>query len=287
MRNGFRVIDSDAHSMEPVELWDKYLEPQYRPWAPGGEHSTNLTAARRINETGMGTLLDGTQGPPFIHDGKGGLVTYDEAYAPYMERQYDAQAYLMYMDTVGIDYAMLYPTSCLSLTTMETSHGRQEQSPEVAAALWRAYNHWLSDFCKDGKGRLMGGAGVDLRDANQAAKDIRWAVEELGLRSVFMVPQPYLGIPLHDPYYDVLWAQIADLGVPIACHGSQGSCHAGAPYWGQTWGMGRAACSFPMEEMMFCVSACAGGIFERHSKLKTVFPGVLSRVGYLLVLVDG
>ena len=271
MQRGFRVIDSDAHSMEPMELWDKYLDPKFRPWAPGGAKNKNIAGRRRVNEVGMGRRLDGTAGPPFIRDGKGGLITYDEAYAPYIEKQYDPGAYHMYMDSVGIDYQVLYPTTCLSLTTLEADGVRQEQSPEVAAALWRAYNQWLSDFCKGGEGRLLGGAGIDLRDADQAAKDVRWAVKELGLRAAFMVPQPALGIPLHDPYYDVLWGEIADLGIPIACHGSQGSCHAGTPYWGQSWGMGRAAVSFPMEEMMFCVMACAGGIFERHPKLKVVY----------------
>ena len=93
MQRGFRVIDSDAHSMEPMELWDKYLDPKFRPWAPGGAKNKNIAGRRRVNEVGMGRRLDGTAGPPFIRDGKGGLITYDEAYAPYIERQYDPGAY--------------------------------------------------------------------------------------------------------------------------------------------------------------------------------------------------
>ena len=29
MRNGFKVIDADAHFYEPADIWDRYLEPQY------------------------------------------------------------------------------------------------------------------------------------------------------------------------------------------------------------------------------------------------------------------
>ncbi len=29
MRNGFKVIDADAHFYEPSDIWNKYVEPQY------------------------------------------------------------------------------------------------------------------------------------------------------------------------------------------------------------------------------------------------------------------
>lgn len=30
MNNGFPVIDADRHVMEPSDLWDRYLEPEFR-----------------------------------------------------------------------------------------------------------------------------------------------------------------------------------------------------------------------------------------------------------------
>ena len=30
MNNGFAVIDADRHVMEPSDLWDRYLEPEFR-----------------------------------------------------------------------------------------------------------------------------------------------------------------------------------------------------------------------------------------------------------------
>ena len=269
MYKGFKIIDSDSHSMEPIEIWDKYLEPEYRPWAPGGSKSPR--PGTRLNEVGFSIAPDGTAGPAWIEDGEGGKLTYAEAYKPYLDRKFDGQAYLSSMDLVGIDKMVIYPTAAMGLTTILTSTGRQLQSPPVSAALWRAYNSWLYDFCNETEGRVLGAAGVDLRSAEMAAQEARRAVKELGMKALFVVPQPSLGIPMQDPYYDTLWGEVAELGVPIGIHGLQGSSHIGLPYWDTSWPMGRAATAFPMEEMLFCLSMCAGGILERHPKLKVVF----------------
>jgi len=34
MKNGFKVLDSDLHTMEPDGLWEKYLEAPFKKFAP-------------------------------------------------------------------------------------------------------------------------------------------------------------------------------------------------------------------------------------------------------------
>src|SRR5205809_4137742 len=34
MKHGFRVMDSDLHTMEPDTLWERYLEAPFRAFAP-------------------------------------------------------------------------------------------------------------------------------------------------------------------------------------------------------------------------------------------------------------
>ena len=34
MKNGFKILDSDMHLREPADLWDKYMEPEFRDQAP-------------------------------------------------------------------------------------------------------------------------------------------------------------------------------------------------------------------------------------------------------------
>ena len=29
MQNGFKIIDSDMHIMEPLDLWEKYIDPRF------------------------------------------------------------------------------------------------------------------------------------------------------------------------------------------------------------------------------------------------------------------
>jgi len=175
MYKGYKVIDADSHTMEPDELWDKYVEPEFRPWAPGG--SKRLTPNIRPGRAGT-DLRDLTrkgfaERPAYINDGEGGIITYEEAYRPYIEREFDTQSYISYMDAAGIDLMVLYPTAALGLTTVS-----QRQSPKVAAALYKAYNNWLYDFCDQSAGRLLGAGGVDLRDAEAAALEARRCVKE-------------------------------------------------------------------------------------------------------------
>ncbi len=33
-RNGFRVLDSDLHVIEPRDLYERYLDPRYKARAP-------------------------------------------------------------------------------------------------------------------------------------------------------------------------------------------------------------------------------------------------------------
>src|SRR5215469_6280662 len=34
MKNGFRVLDSDLHTMEPDGLWERYLDEPFKGYAP-------------------------------------------------------------------------------------------------------------------------------------------------------------------------------------------------------------------------------------------------------------
>ncbi|MGH7874276.1 MAG: hypothetical protein ACREQO_18955 [Candidatus Binatia bacterium] len=34
MKNGFKIIDSDMHIMEPIDLWDNYMDPRFKDRGP-------------------------------------------------------------------------------------------------------------------------------------------------------------------------------------------------------------------------------------------------------------
>ena len=35
-KNGFKAIDSDMHLVEPLDLWQRYIDPAFRDRAPKG-----------------------------------------------------------------------------------------------------------------------------------------------------------------------------------------------------------------------------------------------------------
>ncbi len=37
MLNGYKIIDADSHVIEPVDMWLKYLEPEFKEFAPSKE----------------------------------------------------------------------------------------------------------------------------------------------------------------------------------------------------------------------------------------------------------
>jgi predicted TIM-barrel fold metal-dependent hydrolase len=98
------------------------------------------------------------------------------------------------MDKDGIDAAVLYPgfwyPACSSTT-----------DAKLAAALCRAYNNWLADYCKPYRQRLFGMALVPMQDIDEAVREMRRAVSELGLKGVVIRPSPHpaIGRNLHDP----------------------------------------------------------------------------------------
>ena len=49
---GFKVFDSDMHVMEPPDLWQRYIEPQFKEFAPIGLTSDNLRELRMVHPDG-------------------------------------------------------------------------------------------------------------------------------------------------------------------------------------------------------------------------------------------
>src|ERR1051325_376293 len=41
-KNGFKIFDSDMHIMEPPDLWERYIDAEFRSQAPRGRTSENV-----------------------------------------------------------------------------------------------------------------------------------------------------------------------------------------------------------------------------------------------------
>ncbi len=265
MKNGFKVMDSDLHTMEPDGLWEKYLDEPFRKFAPRfarrAENAPNQPVIK-IGELELGEMSKRAHTAVVGKDLHERAFARHPHYAAAHARGYDAETHLQAMDIEGIDVAVLYGT-----------RGRQvlmhdDLDPQVAAALARAHNDWTRDFCARDPRRLKFAAQVAFHDAASA-------VRELGAVAVIGNPNPINGRHVHEPAFEPLWDAIEELGVPLGFHPTGQSSlkddlarrYLDTPN-GRVIGV---AGRNPVELMMAFGSMAAGGVLERHPRLRCAF----------------
>ena len=276
---GFKVLDSDMHCMEPADLWTRYIDDAYKPFAPRGlqEYIADLRLVidgkTLPRHSSLRARSRGGQEDPF-HKRR-------ERFRGAAERGWDGHTQIDAMDTEGIDVAVVYPSRGLFAVAVD------DMDPAFAAAIARAYNDWLHDYCKADPRRLLGAAMISPHDVRDAVEEARRAVEEFGFRAVFMRPNPVKGRNWHDPYFEPLWAELERLRVPLGFHEGFGPY---LPQVGDRFGadlqMVHTACH-PMEMMLAAISMIGGGVLERHPELRVAFlEGNCGWVPFLLWRLD-
>lgn len=261
-RNGFRILDCDLHVMEPPDLWQRYTDKKYRHLAPVGK-SDAVRDLRTVHPDGR------PWGAPLIRFdllSQGARQKQDnERYRYYHDQGWSSRSQIEAMDKEGIDVATLFPSRGLH-TVAETN-----MDPAFAAALARAYNDWLYDFCKEDPNRMIGVGMISPFSIEDAVSETRRCMTELGFRGVFLRSNIVNGRNWKDPFYDPLWATLVEFDVPLGFHEAATS---GAPQVGDQFGGDfglRHAYSFPLEQMMAIGDITWGGVCERHPKLKIAF----------------
>ena len=218
--NGWRAADSDLHIMEPADLWQRYMEPEWAHAAPIG--TSEMVRDMRVRVKNHTMLRMGRVRPQRIDGRKTGWrEEHDSVYAEAEAAGWDPASQLRAMDTEGLDLAVLYPSRGLFVLGLDSvdAIGNDGLEPELATAIARAYNDWLAEFCAHAPDRMFGAAMVAPHDVDGAVAEARRCVEELGFRAVYLTPGTVNRRPWHHPAYDPLWAEVQRLDVPIAFHG--------------------------------------------------------------------
>jgi len=282
-RDGYLIMDSDLHMMEPDDLWARYLDEPYRQNPPRffGAHQAKLDDSKDDKGNAdniMGMEIQGLAIP--AHAAQTGatissreLRRRSRARHPHFQvaraRGFDAGSTLTAMDIEGIDVAVMYGT-----------RGRQvlchdDLKRDYAAALARAYNNWAADYCKTDPIRLKFAAQVAMHDVKSAGEEARRSVTELGAVAIVGTPNPVNGQHLHDEACEPLWDLLEELDVPIGFHPTGNTAlkdDAGRRYVGHANFHPIAhAIRNPVELMGAIASMTTGGIMERHPKLRAAF----------------
>jgi predicted TIM-barrel fold metal-dependent hydrolase len=263
MGRAYNVIDADGHILEPLDLWDNYIDPAFRDRAPRVVKGENGKERLVIEEQAVG---DGQRGIGRIGavGARQGVVEADTmAYKDGKPGGFDPHKRIPDMDADGIDAAFLYPSLGLFSGAIH--------DPKLAAATCRAYNRWLADYCKPYPDRLFGVAMLPLQDVDLTIKEMTFARKQLGMRGGFIRPNPYNEKTIHHPDYEPFWAAAEDLDFSIGFHEGASS---GMPTVGVDRFEGRGArhiISHTMEMMLACMSVIWGGVCERHPKIRIGF----------------
>jgi uncharacterized protein len=261
-KNGYKILDSDMHIMEPPDLWERYIDNKYKDRAPRGVTSSNVRDLRMVYPDGREWARadrgrNFTRGHNF--DRNQGVYRSDA------ERGWTAEVQLEAMDIEGIDMAMLYPTRGLRALVVP------DMDAGFAAAMSRAYNNWLYDFCARNPARLAGAGMISPYDMNDAVGEAKRCARELGFRAVFLRSNPLVDHQWHDAYYEPLWDALEELNLSLGFHESTGT---GKNQLGQRLEpnlMLRRVYAQPFEQMMALGSFCAGGVLARHPRLRVAF----------------
>ena len=255
MYQGIPAVDADGHVIEPIDLWERYIDAPFRDQAPRcrGAISVEVCGHRMPDVVGWSESYD----DPKQHT--------QERFRFAAERGYDAPSQLEAMDIEGFDMAVLYPSRGLFAASADGIPG------PLSGAICRAYNRWLAEFCAHDPRRLMGAAMVALHDPGVAVREAVHAIEELGLRSIFLRPNPVNGKTIDHRDFDELYAEAARMGVPIATHEGAG-VHLdeyGRTRYDKLFKIHMV--SHAVEAMGACMDLIVGGVLARHPRLNCVF----------------
>lgn len=262
-KSGYKILDSDMHIMEPPDLWERYIDSPFKARAPLGVTSSNVRDLRMVYPDGRDWARKTTRNNDSAHGHN--FERNQSVYRADAARGWTPQVQLEAMDIEGIDLAVLYPTRGRRALVVD------DMDAPFAAALARAYNDWLYDFCKLEPRRLVGAGMISPYSMDDAITEARRCAEQLGFRAVFLRANPLVDHQWHDDYYTPLWEALEDLNLSLGFHESTGT---GKKQVGERLEpnlMLRRVYAQPLEQMLALGSFCAGGVLARHPRLRVAF----------------
>jgi predicted TIM-barrel fold metal-dependent hydrolase len=263
MFDGIRVIDADGHVMEPNELFDRYIDPQFRSDLEELKH----LAATRSSHYFFGFFHQLNTGRPL------GVARVEEplvraARRPRPERPnlrggMDPHVRVLDMDREGIDVAVLFATIVSSFCALK--------SVEFEVAMIRAYHRWIADYCSAYPNRLKAVAVVPMRAPERAADEIHRAAQEPWCVGIYLSSH-IEDMLLDHPALHPIWRACMEEDLPACFHGGT----ARPPYGIGTFEMGnnlflQHSATNPFEVMRGIASFIGGGVPDLFPKLRFAF----------------
>ena len=203
----YRVISSDNHVVEPVDLWTSRGESKFKGRLPHVERIEGADwwvcdGRKGFDVAGAGALA----GVRFEEPEKLSREAHVEDVRP---GGYIPEEHIKDMDIDGIDVSIVYPSVGLLLYSVPDS--------ELLSSILRTYNDWVAEFCSAVPKRLKGIAMLNIDDVQEGVKELERCAK-LGFVGAMTTIYPPVNRSYDKPEYEPLWAAAQGLEMPISLH---------------------------------------------------------------------
>lgn len=274
----YRLVSTDAHVVEPRNLWLDRLPARFQHQAPQVV-SKDEGDFFVVPNTGMPPKPVGTEGA-MINSKIAGRIDSPVGYRFEDQRpgSYDPAARLVDQDSEGVEAEVIYP-GWLIVHSIEDF--------DLKAACVQAYNEWLfEDFCSHAPDRLIGAAALPVGNGPiepAIAEAQKWA--ERGAKA-FLLPQSVPGMAWGDEHFEPMWSALEELGIPVSFHQAAGQVavfeNKTAPgvFWTRALG-NKISLGWVFMQLVY------GAVPERHPNLRFVLvEGGIGWIAYQLNTMD-
>ena len=203
----YRVISSDNHVFEPLDLWTSRAGPKYKDRMPHIERLEDgdwwYCDGYRVCGTNAGTQ-------PGVRFEDQTLLAQTRPVEEIRPGGWIPEEHVKDMDEDGVDAGLIFPSVGLDL---------YENIPDsdLLTEIFRIYNDWLAEFCQAFPDRLKGIAMINIDEVAPGVKELERCAK-MGLVGGMIPVYPLPGRGYHLPEYDLLWAAAQDLEMPLALH---------------------------------------------------------------------
>ena len=205
--DGYRIVSSDDHVMEPADVWTSRAESRFRARVPQIVRTEDGVDWWYCDSYRILSVQPGTQtGVRFEEPEK---LRRTDTFENVRPGGYIPEEHLKDMDVDGIDMSILYPTTGLLLFSIPDS--------ELLTVNCRIYNDWVAEFCGAFPKQLKGIAMVNVDDAQSGVRELERSAK-LGFAGAMITVYPPEDRSYDSPEYEPLWAAAQDQQMPLSLH---------------------------------------------------------------------
>lgn len=270
------VIDTDTHVVEPPDLWiSRVSTKRWGDKVPHVRADENGDPAwfvkdHKVLGVAAAAMAGWKDHPP----------THPPTLAEAERASWDPAERLKRMDADGIHAQILYP----NVAGFGGGNFTDGTEPELMLACVEAYNDYLSDYGAIAPGRFIPVMSLPFWDLELTLKEMRRAADKGHKGIIFtQVPEAWGQPHLTDRYWDPIWAQAQEMGLPINFHIASGDItNLGAdanPQNGAHANYAMMGVSFFMGNAATIAKLTCGGVCHRFPDLN--FVSVESGIGWI------